>query len=155
MSASHFHQPPSERMIGFQKLCEEAVIPRRGSAGAVGYDISSVADEVIPPNKRAIIPTGIRLVIPAGHYIRVAPRSGLAAKKGISILAGVIDPDYTGEVKVILMNHGDEEFVIRSGDRIAQLVLERCSTPLSYEIPMEREVQETERGANGFGSTGV
>jgi dUTP pyrophosphatase len=81
----------------------------------------------------------------------VAPRSGLAVKHCIQVGAGVIDPDYTGEIKVVLFNHGPSDFEIKKGDRIAQLVLEKCMTPLIKEISV---VEETERGSGGFGSTG-
>jgi dUTP pyrophosphatase len=100
---------------------------------------------------RAIVGTGITVVLPPGVYGRVAPRSGLAAKHCINVGAGVIDPDYTGEIKVILFNHGLKDFEIKKGDRIAQLILERCETPPIEEISI---VEDTERGSDGFGSTG-
>ena len=97
--------------------------------------------------------TGVAIVLPPGVYGRVALRSGLAVKHGIQVGAGVVDPDYTGEVKVVLFNHGDKDFEVkRRGERIAQLVLERCETPGVEEIGL---LEETERGAGGFGSTGT
>lgn len=135
-----------------KKLAFEAHLPTRGSGGAVGYDLYAHCDCVIPPTKRALIATGIAVVVPAGVYGRVAPRSGLAVKHGIQVGAGVIDPDYTGEIKVLLFNHGDDDFVVQKGDRIAQLVLERCETPLIEEVGI---VEDTQRGSGGFGSTGV
>lgn len=134
-----------------KKLTKEACIPTRGSGGAVGYDLYSVDDVVVPPTHRALVSTGIAIVVPAGVYGRVAPRSGLAIRNGIQIGAGVIDPDYTGEVKVVLFNHSHADFLIKKGDRIAQLILERCETPRVEEIGA---LEETERGAGGFGSTG-
>ena len=100
---------------------------------------------------RALVGTGIALSIPDGLYGRVAPRSGLAVKHCINVGAGVIDPDYTGEVKVVLFNHGTEDFEIKKGDRIAQLILEKCETPMIKEIGL---LEETLRGDGGFGSTG-
>tara|TARA_B100000767_G_scaffold79750_1_gene76429 strand:+ start:8227 stop:8652 length:426 start_codon:yes stop_codon:yes gene_type:complete len=138
--------------LGVKKLCFDAIIPNRGSDGAVGYDLYSSEDAVVPCQAgRALVSTGITVVLPPGVYGRVAPRSGLAAKHCINVGAGVIDPDYTGEVKVILFNHGLKDFEIKKGDRIAQLVLERCETPPIEEINI---IEDTERGSGGFGSTG-
>ena len=139
--------------LGVKKLCFDAIIPTRGSDGAVGYDLYSSEDATVPCQAgRALVGTGIALSIPDGLYGRVAPRSGLAVKHCINVGAGVIDPDYTGEVKVVLFNHGTEDFEIKKGDRIAQLVLERCETPPIEEINI---VEDTERGSGGFGSTGL
>ena len=138
--------------LGVKKLCFDAIIPSRGSDGAVGYDLYSSEAAVVPCQAgRALVSTGITIVLPPGVYGRVAPRSGLAAKHCINVGAGVIDPDYTGEVKVVLFNHGTEDFEIKKGDRIAQLILERCDTPMIKEIGL---LEETLRGDDGFGSTG-
>jgi dUTP pyrophosphatase len=137
--------------LGVKKLAYDSIIPTHGSDGAVGYDLYSNTSCVIPASKRGIVSTGIAIVLPPGVYGRVAPRSGLAVKHGIHVGAGVIDPDYTGEVKVVLFNHGDKDFEVEKGDRIAQLVLERCETPPIEEINI---VEDTERGSGGFGSTG-
>ena len=138
--------------LGVKKLTYDAIVPTRGSDGAVGYDLYSSEDAVVPCQAgRALVGTGITVVLPQGVYGRVAPRSGLAVKHCINVGAGVIDPDYTGEVKVVLFNHGDKDFEIKKGDRIAQLVLERCETPPIEEINI---VEDTERGSGGFGSTG-
>ena len=135
-----------------KKLAYEARLPTRGSGGAVGYDLYSIDTVVIPPRHRALLSTGIAVVLPPGVYGRVAPRSSLALKYGIQVGAGVIDPDYTGEVKVILFNHGHADFEVNKGDRIAQLILEKCDTPEVVEIGL---LEETERGSGGFGSTGA
>jgi dUTP pyrophosphatase len=135
-----------------KKLVEDAVIPTRGSSHAVGYDLYSVEDCCVPDNGRHLVGTGISVVLPVNVYGRVAPRSGLTVKHGINVGAGVIDPDYTGEIKVALFNHSDTPFEIKKGDRIAQLILERCETPSVREIS---EITETDRGSGGFGSTGV
>ena len=135
-----------------KKLVEHAVVPSRGSEFAAGYDLSSAVDCVVPAGERSMVSTGISIQIPEGTYGRVAPRSGLAFKYGIDVLAGVIDFDYTGEVKVILFNTGSRDFIIKKGDRIAQLVLEKIATP---DVAVVLELADTQRGAGGFGSTGV
>ena len=138
--------------LGVKKLCYDAIVPTRGSDGAVGYDLYSSEDAIVPCQAgRALVGTGITIVLPSSVYGRVAPRSGLAVKHCINVGAGVIDPDYTGEIKVILFNHGEKDFEIKKGDRIAQLILERCETPPIEEISI---VEDTERGSGGFGSTG-
>ena len=138
--------------LGIKKLCNDATLPTRGSDGSVGYDLYSSEDAMVPCQAgRALVGTGITVVLPPGVYGRVAPRSGLAVKHCIDVGAGVIDPDYTGEVKVVLFNHGVENFEIKKGDRIAQLILERCETPMIKEIGL---LEETLRGEGGFGSTG-
>lgn len=138
--------------LGIKKLCPDSIIPTRGSNGAVGYDLYSNEDCIIESDNRWLVPTGISVVLPKGVYGRVAPRSGLSVKHGIQVGAGVIDPDYTGEVKVVLFNHGNIEFGIKKGDRIAQLILEKCETPPIVEIDT---IEDTDRGSNGFGSSGV
>ena len=137
--------------LGVKKLCIDAIVPTRGSNGSVGYDLYSSMDCTLCTSERALISTGIAIVLPPGVYGRVAPRSGLAVKHGIQVGAGVIDPDYTGEVKVVLFNHGYNDFKVKKGERIAQLILERCETPPIEEIS---DVEETGRGSDGFGSTG-
>lgn len=137
--------------LGIKKLTYDSIIPTRGSRDSVGYDLYSNMDCVIRASERGLVSTGITIVLPPGVYGRVAPRSGLAVKHGIQVGAGVIDPDYTGEVKVVLFNHGENDFEVKKGDRIAQLILERCETPPIEEISI---VENTDRGSGGFGSTG-
>jgi dUTP pyrophosphatase len=137
--------------LGVKKLTYDAILPTRGSDGAVGYDLYSNCDGVIEGGNRGLISTGIAVSLPPGVYGRVAPRSGLAMKNGIQVGAGVIDPDYTGELKVLLFNHGSKDLEVKMGDRVAQLILERCETPPVEEIGL---LQETIRGDGGFGSTG-
>jgi len=137
-------------MLKVKKLNIEAEIPTRGSKGAVGYDLYSMIDYTIAPNSRAVIPTGISIELPPDTYGRIAPRSGLAVKHGINVGGGVIDPDYTGELKVILFNHDRRPYNIMKGYRIAQLVLEQCKTP---DVQIVHELEETVRGDQGFGST--
>lgn len=138
-------------MLQVKKLVPEAQLPKRGSEHAAGYDLTSAVDCTIPPRSKALIKTGLSLAIPSGHYGRVAPRSGLAAKHFIDVGAGVIDCDYRGELQVLLFNFNDSAFEVKVGDRIAQLLLEQISTP---EVVQVEELSETVRGAGGFGSTG-
>ncbi|ABT15554.1 hypothetical protein FR483_N269L [Paramecium bursaria Chlorella virus FR483] len=131
-------------------LVPEAIAPVRGSDGAAGYDLSSVVDIVVPALGRVAVATGLAMRVPSGTYGRIAPRSGLAYKYGIDVLAGVIDEDYRNEVLVILYNTSETDYSIKKGDRIAQLVLEKISTP---EIEIVDDLDETSR-TGGFGSTG-
>ena len=135
-----------------KKLTGSAYVPTRGSSLAAGYDMCSSVDTTIKSGCHGLVDTGIAFTVPYGTYGRIAPRSGLAVKKGIQVGAGVIDRDYTGEVKVVLFNHGEEDFEIKKGDRIAQLIIEKIEMP---EIKIVTELLVTERGEGGFGSTGV
>ena len=135
-----------------KRLTKDAIIPTRGSDASVGYDLYSTDEIIIPPTHRALVGTSVAILMPNGVYGRVAPRSGLAVKHGIQVGAGVVDPDYTGDVMVVLFNHGDKDFVVKKGDRIAQLILEKCETPRVEEIGF---LEETDRGSGGFGSTGA
>jgi len=126
-------------------------LPEYGSDGAAGADLRASEAVVIPPGGRAAVPTALRLEIPPGHAGLVWPRSGLAVRHGIDTLAGVIDSDYRGEVRVVLVNHGDEPFAIAAGDRIAQLLLQRVERAGFHAV---EGVADTERGTGGFGSTG-
>lgn len=138
--------------IFFKKLHDDAVIPTRGSAEAAGLDLTSVETTSIEPGKRVIVATGLSCSLPIGTYLRIAPRSGLAAKHGIDVLAGVIDSDYRGEIKVILQNFGDKALIVNKGDRIAQGILELFTLADVVEVD---NLSESDRGSSGFGSTGV
>eukprot|EP00540_Astrosyne_radiata_P018319 CAMPEP_0116826526 /NCGR_PEP_ID=MMETSP0418-20121206/2576_1 /TAXON_ID=1158023 /ORGANISM="Astrosyne radiata, Strain 13vi08-1A" /LENGTH=173 /DNA_ID=CAMNT_0004455167 /DNA_START=32 /DNA_END=553 /DNA_ORIENTATION=- len=133
-------------------LSKNATLPSKGSPQAAGFDLASAEDVVVPARGRHMVKTDIAIACPPGTYGRIAPRSGLAKKKGIDVGAGVIDADYRGNVGVILFNFGDEDFSIQKGDRIAQLILEYICMA---EIKEESEFEETPRGTQGFGSTGV
>lgn len=133
-------------------LSETAKMPTRGSVHAAGYDMYASAACTIAAGGRALVSTGLSIAVPTDCYARVAPRSGLAVKNGIQTGAGVVDSDYRGEVRVLLFNQGDADFTINVGDRIAQLVLERVYTP---EVQQTENLEESVRGAGGFGSTGV
>lgn len=133
---------------------ENAKLPTKGSALAAGYDLYSAESATIPAQGQGLVATDISIIVPVGTYGRVAPRSGLAVKHGISTGAGVIDADYRGEVKVVLFNHSTKDFKIEKGDRIAQLVLERIINADIQQINAE-ELDITERADGGFGSTGT
>jgi len=137
--------------LRFAKLSEHAKAPARGSVDAAGFDLYAAEDKVIEPGKRACVKTDIQIEVPDGCYGRVAPRSGLAAKHGIDVGAGVIDKDYRGNVMVLLFNFGDAAFSVARGDRIAQLVLEKICMAELEELPT---LDKTDRGDGGFGSTG-
>ena len=138
-----------------KKLNEEAIVPEYKTRGSSGMDLMANinSDIYIKPGEKAIIPTGIAVSIPVGYEIQIRPRSGLAAKKNISILntPGTIDADYRGEIKIILINFGKQEFKINPNDRIAQMVL--CPV-IKAELEVVDELQDTKRGRGGFGSTG-
>jgi dUTP pyrophosphatase len=128
-------------------------LPAYATAGAAGMDVVSAEDVVIAPGARHPVATGLALAIPQGFEIQVRPRSGLALKHGITVpnTPGTIDSDYRGELKVLLINHGAEPFAIARGDRVAQLVLAPVVQAAWTEVA---ELDETARGAGGFGSTG-
>lgn len=141
-----------EAPLYVKKLSEKARLPQRGSANAAGYDLCSAAEMIVPAKGKAIVPTDLSIAVPHGCYGRVAPRSGLAVKNFIDVGAGVIDSDYRGHVGVVLFNFGEADFAVKEGDRIAQLVIERIATPEVVEVA---DLDCTQRGAGGFGSTGV
>lgn len=140
-------------LFRFAKVISSAVAPTRAECGAAGYDLTACEHKVIPSGKWDKINTGIAVEFPSYCYGRVAPRSGLALKKGISVGAGVIDSSYRGTIQVILFNHGNEDFVVNPGDRIAQLIFEKIYTPELEEVTIET-LTTTDRGTGGFGSTG-
>jgi dUTP pyrophosphatase len=129
-------------------------MPAYATAGAAGMDICAAENLTLRAGKRHAVATGFAFAIPDGYEVQVRPRSGLALKHGITCLntPGTIDSDYRGEVKVILANLGDEDFVINTGDRIAQIVVAPVTQGILVEVDA---LDDTERGAGGFGSTGV
>lgn len=144
--------------IYFQRLegSGDVKLPSYETSGASGMDLRAANFESIHlmPGKRVLIPTGFKMALPEGYEAQIRPRSGLAFKNGITMLnsPGTIDSDYRGEVKVLAINHGEDEFVINYGDRIAQMVI----APV-YQISIQEisELPETVRGGGGFGSTGI
>ena len=138
--------------INVKKLSENATIPTQGSAYAAGYDLYAAEDAVVVCGTRKLIKTNISMEITPGYYGRIAPRSGLAYKNGIDVLAGVIDSDYRGDIGVILYNtDANIDFYIKKGDRIAQIIFEAC-----YSVTLNNvdNLDNTLRQAGGFGSTG-
>lgn len=131
-------------------------MPSYATPGSAGIDLRSASIEpvVISPGQRELVPTGLVLEIPAGYEGQVRPRSGLALKNGISLVnsPGTIDSDYRGEVKVIMINLGDDHFMVNYGDRIAQLVI---APVVQAQIEEVDRVEDSDRGMGGFGSTGV
>lgn len=137
--------------LEFKKLHPSAKLPARGSRFAAGLDLSSIEDQTIRAHERAIVRTGLAVAVPHGFYGRIAPRSGLATRHGLDVLAGVIDSDYRGEILCALINHGDEPIEITAGMRVVQLLIEAIATP---EPCWSEDLNETTRGEGGFGSTG-
>ena len=140
--------------LRFKRIHPDAVLPAYAHPGDAGMDVRSVEDVVIPPGGRALVHTGLVMMLPPMYEAQVRPRSGLALKHGVTVLntPGTIDAGYRGEVGVILANFGDGDFSVKKGDKIAQIVV----APVTQaEIAEADEIDETERGAGGFGSTGV
>jgi dUTP pyrophosphatase len=135
-------------------LDEHAAAPRFKHAGDGGADVTSIEDITLAPGERATIRTGIAMALPDGYACSVVPRSGLAAKNGITIVnaPGLVDSGYRGEIKVILLNTSDMPFHVSVGDRIAQLVIKRVESPIFMTVD---SLDDSERGSDGFGSTGV
>lgn len=142
----------SVEVLKVKKLSERAQLPKKGSVLAAGFDLCSACDMVVEAGNKAMVPTDLSIAVPSGTYGRVAPRSGLAVKNFIDVGAGVIDEDYRGPVNVVLFNFSTTDFQIKQGDRIAQLVLEKIA---QAEVVECENLDETERGEGGFGSTGV
>jgi len=141
-------------MLEIQRIHDDAIPPKRSTAGDAGLDLTSVEDMVIHPEECKLVPTGWKMAVPMGYEIQIRPRSGLAFKKKIMVLnsPGTVDCHYRGEVKVILYNEGKVPFEIKKGDRIAQMVVNQVEL---WEPEIKEELSETVRGAGGFGSTGV
>ncbi|WP_042275568.1 dUTP diphosphatase [[Clostridium] dakarense] len=139
--------------LKIKKLSEEAMIPNFAHKGDAGMDLYSIEEVVIPSNETRLIKTGISIQLPKNTEAQVRPRSGMALKHSITVLntPGTIDEGYRGEICIILINHGKEEFVVTKGMKIAQMVVK----PI-YDINIEevKELDNTERGKGGFGSTG-
>lgn len=133
---------------------EDLPLPSYETSGSAGMDVRAAEAASIAPGTRALVGTGFAFAIPEGYEVQVRPRSGLALKKGVSVLntPGTIDSDYRGEIKVILANLGEEQFVVERGDRIAQIVVAPVQRGNLVEV---ETLDETARGSGGFGSTGV
>jgi dUTP pyrophosphatase len=129
-------------------------MPAYAKHGDAGADLKSTIDYILLPGERFLIPTGVSIALPNNYVGLVHPRSGLAARNGVTVLntPGTVDSGYRGEIKVILYNAGDADFVIRRGDRIAQLVIQEF---ISADFELAEELPSSERGEGGFGSTGI
>jgi dUTP pyrophosphatase len=133
-------------------LSEFSKVPTRANPTDAGADLYSIENVIVPPLERKLISTGISVKIPDGHYGRIAPRSGLAYKNGIDVLAGVIDSEYTGEIKVILYNTDKNNYhKVSLGDKIAQIIIEKH---YNFDFELVDELDQTDRGIKGFGSSG-
>ena len=137
----------------FKRIHPDAVLPAYAHPSDAGMDIRSVADVTVPARGRALVPTGLVVLLPPLYEAQVRPRSGLALKHGITVLntPGTIDSGYRGEIGVILFNSSDVDFQVKKGDRVAQVVIAPVTQPVIEEA---QEIDETDRGAGGFGSTG-
>ncbi|XP_053206325.1 uncharacterized protein LOC128390605 [Panonychus citri] len=139
------------RSLYFVKMFPDVPVPFKATTRSVGFDISSYEDTIVPARGQVIIKTGLKVTPPKGTYIRLASRSSLASE-GITVQGGVIDPDYTGEVKVILSNNTNEQFIITKGMRIAQMICEKATFAVLYQ---KEEVETTTTRCDcGFGSSG-
>ncbi|WP_163530941.1 dUTP diphosphatase [Halobacillus ihumii] len=142
-------------IVDIQKLHEDAIIPKNAYEGDVGIDLHTIDEGTLLPNERALLRTGLAVKPPKGYEMQIRPRSGLAYKKGITVLnsPATIEPTYRGDVGIILYNAGQEPLEIRKGDRIAQAVFKKYEETVEFKIV--DELDGTERGSNGFGSSGV
>lgn len=156
--------------IKIKKLNDKAFIPTQTHKGDAGFDLYATERVVLRPFERRIVPTGISISIPMGYYGRIAPRSGLAVKKGIDVMAGVIDHSFRGEIGVVLINlailgselnpglessmfGGKNDFIIQPGDRIAQIIFTKIADEIEFEEAISFDAST--RGSGGYGSTGV
>ena len=138
--------------IHIKLLSEKAIIPTKATAFSAGYDLYAAEDTTVPKFGRKLIKTNVSMAIPINHYARIAPRSGLAFKSGIDVLAGVIDADYRGDIGVLLYNTDSNiDFTVKQGDKIAQIIIEKC-----YDINWVKSeaLVETKRGGQGYGHSG-
>ena len=142
--------------IQIKRLSTSVSIPKYETPGSSGLDVAAYIENniIIYPGEKAIVSTGFSISVPIGYEVQIRPRSGLAAKKNITVLnkPGTIDADYRGEIKIILINLGKEKFIIENGDRIAQMVV--CPV-VQADLEEVKELSNTERGSGGFGSTGA
>lgn len=137
-----------------QKLCDDAIIPKYAHEGDAGVDLYSRIDYELKPKERVLIPTGLKMAIPHGYEGQVRPKSGLALKSGITVLntPGTVDAPYRGEIGVIVINHHNEAYNIKKGEKIAQMVFNEIKYANFEEV---KSLDETSRGDGGFGSTGL
>jgi len=146
---------PMETLVRIMRVRPDAHLPKYMSDGAAGMDLAASIDSpvTIAPGERRLVGSGVAIALPRGFEAQVRPRSGLALKHGVTVLnaPGTVDEDYRGEVKVLLINHGDEPFVLRAGERIAQLVVAKVTR---VQLAEQTTLDDTTRGAGGYGHTG-
>ena len=136
--------------LHYEKLSDKAKAPKRATPGSIGLDLFTPTDIFIPAKQQVLIPTDLILVPTQGYYIHIASKSGLAFKYGLTMEGGVIDPDYRGNVGVLLRNNSDVAHILEHGEAMAQVIMEKAAMPEVVEMKIARD---TERGAGGFGST--
>ena len=136
--------------IKIQLLSEFSKLPEKGTTNSAGYDLTSIEDFELKPMERHLFKTGLKMSIPVGMYGRIAPRSGLAFKSGIDVMAGVIDSDYRGEIGVLLINLSNDSKKISNGDKVAQIIFESYN---DFRLISADNLDDTSRGSGGFGST--
>lgn len=151
LSITNHSHGSKDSILKFMKISEHAFAPVKGSVNAAGFDLFSAYNYIVPAHKTVCVKTDIKLELPEGCYGRIAPRSGLALYKNINIGGGVIDQDYRGNICIIIFNLADVHFNIERGDKIAQLICEKIEMPILQECNF---LLDTERGCDGFGSTG-
>ena len=139
-----------ELIISISSINDKATIPTRAHSSDAGHDLYSVEECRLKPLERKLVKTGIKIAVPEGFYGRVAPRSGLALKKGVDVMAGVIDSSYRGEIGVVLINLSEEEITLEPMSKVAQLIIESC---WGAEWHICDDLDDTERSSGGFGST--
>jgi dUTP pyrophosphatase len=137
--------------LKIKKLSDKAIVPKRCSDFAAGYDLHTAYDCIIPPNNKFMIKTDLQIEFPSGTYGRIAPRSSVAWNHFLSVGAGVIDSDFRGNICIILFNHSNEHVTFKAGDRVAQLICEKIKCPIIKEVDI---LTQTKRNDMGFGSTG-
>ena len=136
--------------LNYEKLSDRAKAPKRATPGSIGLDLFTPTDIFIPAKQQVLIPTDLILVPTQGCYIRIASKSGLALKYGLTIKGRVVDPDYRGNVRVLLRNNSDEAQILEQGEAIAQVIMEKAAMPEVVEMKITKD---TQRGTGGFGST--
>lgn len=144
-----YNEKPELRI---SKLEKDSIIPSRANASDAGYDLYAVIETIIPARGRGLIRTGIAMEIPSGHVGLIWPRSGLAVKAGLDVLAGVIDSGYRGEICIVLQNHTDHDYIVRKHDRAAQILIQEVTT---VQIKTVSNLDKSDRGTGGFGSSGI
>ena len=136
--------------LNYEKLSDRAKAPKRATPGSIGLDLFTPTDMFIPAKEQVLIHTDLILVPTPGHYIRIASKSGLALKYRLTIEGGVVDPDYRGNIGVLLRNHSDQAQILEEGEAIAQVIMEKAAMPVVVEMKIS---MDTQRGTGGFGST--